>query len=955
MRPYDPENKTELLTDASKLFGLGFALVQTDESGRKYLVQCGSRSLKPAETRYAVIELEALAITYAIHKCEYYLKGGKQFHVITDHKPLLGIYTKPIAEIDNPRLQNFRMKIASYDFTLEWQAGKTHEIADALSRYPVFQPDQTDETHAHTCRRVHNIMPGEELSQYVKEDEDYQTAARFIQNGGNKCNVNHPARKYKGMWDRISVMLSEGKLLMILDASRIIIPEAYINKALTHLHQGHPGIVKMQNRATDTLYWPGMNNDVEQHVKACPACREVLPSRQQEKIQETAKPEGPMTDISMDLCEYRGTEYLVASCRYSGWPFLEKLKKTDTESVLKIIEKWFNDLGWPLRIRTDGGPQFRSKFHEFCRANGIEHQTSSPYNPRSNGHGEAAVKQMKALIIKSTRMQEDYRPAITHFRVTPRSDGISPSQLMFGRNIRTRGEILRQHPSLYNDDECAQKQALIRSGWLSQKRRDFDKRAQEPNTLEENTHVCTQNPKTDRWDEEGYIIRKHAERNSYLIQTKDGKLITRNRKFIRTRPQMDNKKPTDTEQIIQSSPPLRRSTRLAQKPQVHYSRRCQEASLLLPTANSSPASNARNSGRRQPHTSRPSRNNGGIQPFWFPLGRPDVDPQQLARHSAGLAHVRHRGSGHLPCWSIRPTLSQKRENGKETIQTGGGAPRPNRVEKPARAREPLRNGHKPKGQRPHAILPRMVQQPVLLQHGDIKSPNPRGHRVPRSTFGSKHPRRSTRPPACPPSSTKRTPKTSRRRGTLLLHSKRIICHQYPRKKSPGRRTNGTSCPELPPQFLGSRTRTGPQQPAQSTGTNPKTTTTSPWIRLRATARRASRSSRTHTWTYASLWKRQQSLPHPRGSSPSRRLPRKRQWGESSPRTKAKQRTCGLQTTGKTQTDRDTHQTTTTHSGNLTTEDYDGPKYTYCTYLNTFKTLKEKGYDCKDPYMDLGEV
>ena len=40
---------------------------------------------------------------------------------------------------------------------------------------------------------------------------------------------------------------------------------------------------------------------------------------------------------------------------------------------------------------------------------------------------------------------------------------------------------------------------------------------------------------------------------------------------------------------------------------------------------------------------------------------------------------------------------------------------------------------------------------------------------------------------------------------------------------------------------------------------------------------------------------------------------------------------------------------------MTTEDYDGPKYTYCTYLNTFKTLKEKGYDCKDPYMDLGEV
>jgi hypothetical protein len=66
---------TELLTDASRLKGLGYALIQREESGMR-LIKCGSRSLSPAETRYATIELEALAIHWAIASCRFYLMGG---------------------------------------------------------------------------------------------------------------------------------------------------------------------------------------------------------------------------------------------------------------------------------------------------------------------------------------------------------------------------------------------------------------------------------------------------------------------------------------------------------------------------------------------------------------------------------------------------------------------------------------------------------------------------------------------------------------------------------------------------------------------------------------------------------------------------------------------------------------------------------------------------------------
>jgi hypothetical protein len=102
---FNPKLPTTLLTDASRLKGLGFALVQTNPDGSTSLVQCGSRFLTDAETRYAVCELESLAIQWSVYKCRLYLLG-LNFTVITDHKSLIGIFRgSNLDAIENPRLQ----------------------------------------------------------------------------------------------------------------------------------------------------------------------------------------------------------------------------------------------------------------------------------------------------------------------------------------------------------------------------------------------------------------------------------------------------------------------------------------------------------------------------------------------------------------------------------------------------------------------------------------------------------------------------------------------------------------------------------------------------------------------------------------------------------------------------------------------------------------------------------
>jgi hypothetical protein len=91
---FDPSRPTILLTDASRLKGLGFALVHTeivDGKQRIRLVTCGSCSLNLAEKSYAVVKLEALAIKYAVKKCRYYLLGMQKFTIGSNYRPLVGI------------------------------------------------------------------------------------------------------------------------------------------------------------------------------------------------------------------------------------------------------------------------------------------------------------------------------------------------------------------------------------------------------------------------------------------------------------------------------------------------------------------------------------------------------------------------------------------------------------------------------------------------------------------------------------------------------------------------------------------------------------------------------------------------------------------------------------------------------------------------------------------------
>ena len=94
---YDVSKPVIISCDASQS-GLGALLLQDEKP-----VAYASRSLSSAETRYAQIEKELLAVVFAFTKFHQYMYS-KDVIVESDHKPLEPILKKSLAAT-SPRLQ----------------------------------------------------------------------------------------------------------------------------------------------------------------------------------------------------------------------------------------------------------------------------------------------------------------------------------------------------------------------------------------------------------------------------------------------------------------------------------------------------------------------------------------------------------------------------------------------------------------------------------------------------------------------------------------------------------------------------------------------------------------------------------------------------------------------------------------------------------------------------------
>ncbi|TRY72232.1 hypothetical protein TCAL_14895 [Tigriopus californicus] len=356
-----------------------------------------------------------------------------------------------------------------------------------------------------------------------------------LQDGSiSKTNLPKAARPFKKVWETMTI--EDG--LILIDSRKIVVPVSARQKVLRLLHLAHQGITRTYERARTLFFWPGMKNDIVNITESCELCQLYSPSLSQEPLKSDAiLPLRPFESVSADLFEYGGRSFLAYVDRYSGWVCFDAFGKTpSTREVVQSIKRIFACFGIPLRIRTDGGPQFSSaEFLQFCRDDCIQPVISSAFHPQSNGHAEAAVKMLKNLVKKhwiSGRLdREGFDAALLEWRNIPREDGKSPAQWLFGFNLRTR---IPSHPStrLSLDSKEFGNGLERRSLELDKDKLQYDTRARSHDPLNVGDRVRIQNVISKLWDRQGIIHSIRDSGRSYVVLIGSRRYV-RNRRYLR--------------------------------------------------------------------------------------------------------------------------------------------------------------------------------------------------------------------------------------------------------------------------------------------------------------------------------------------------------------------------------------------------------------------------------------
>ncbi|MEM7478413.1 MAG: transposase family protein [Planctomycetota bacterium] len=215
-------------------------------------------------------------------------------------------------------------------------------------------------------------------------------------------------------------------------------------------------------------------------------------------------------------------------------------KQATTAQVISSLRSIFCQCSVPNVFCSDGGPQFIAKaFADFLSTWGITHDTSSPYYPQSNGRAEAAIKSIKKLIKRcwhcppASMNIDEWTKALLQYRNTPPASGKSPAQLVYGHPVQDTLPAHRRAfaPEWQKANHLAEDAAAKAHDKLEKR---YNSRSRPLPDLAVGNRVAVQHPVSKAWDKYGIIVETLQNRD-YLVKLVTGRVLRRNRRFIRRR------------------------------------------------------------------------------------------------------------------------------------------------------------------------------------------------------------------------------------------------------------------------------------------------------------------------------------------------------------------------------------------------------------------------------------
>lgn len=451
---YDATADIGISCDASEV-GIGVVLFHRFKDGSERPISNASKTLTPTQKRYSQIQKEALAVIFGLKKFHQYLYG-RRFILVTDHKPLISLFSpsKATPVMAANRLARWALMLNAYDYTVEYRPTRLHGNADALSRLPSgedahFDLDEEQADVSTVCsvtqlgRQLDPVKP-QLLAKESSKDPVISKVLRYVKEGWPNTSEEN-LRHFRKLSD--SLTTENGCLFF---GARIVIPSSVQPQVLELLHLGHCGMQRMKQLARSVVYWPHIDEEIEKLVQSCTSCAEHQNAPPKPANHPWMLPEKPWSRLHIDhAINFLGSNWLVLVDAYSKYPCIHMTSSVSAKSTTNILEQEFAHFGYPHTLVTDNAQAFHSdEFQAWCRERGITHLTGAPYHPATNGAAERLVQSFKQSLRKSLLPPKAaLNEFLMQYRRTPLTSGYSPSELLNGRQLRCKLDALVPSPA----------------------------------------------------------------------------------------------------------------------------------------------------------------------------------------------------------------------------------------------------------------------------------------------------------------------------------------------------------------------------------------------------------------------------------------------------------------------------------------------------------------------------
>jgi transposase InsO family protein len=501
--------------DASR-YGLGAVLFHVFPDGTEKVVRYASRTLNKAERNYAQIEKEGLGIIFAVRRFRRFLEGRK-FLLYTDHKPLLRIFAPDLSTPDTAaqRLLRWSLFLANFQYEIVFRTSSQHANADGLSRLPlptdssIEVPDAAEVSLIITESLAALPIDADLVRKRTRYDTLLKRVLSFVRTGWpDRCPDDTLAPFYQ---KRDSLIVHDDILMY---NTRVVVPVDLRAQLLHELHETHQGMTRMKSLARQYFWWPSLDTQIEDVARRCADCALLQKEPQRAPLHSWDLPDGPWQRIHLDFAgPLYGFRWLIWVDAYSKFAGVIPMKTAVASELRTQLTQLFATFGLPKQVVSDNGPEFRSQdYIEFLQDNGVRRTTSAPYHPQTNGEAERFVetfkKAMKASESSDKSLHGRVQAFLFNYRNTPHATtGVTPAELLFGRKLRTRLDLLR--PTLH--DRVARKQAADAAR--------YDQRTQDRAFADRDRVLVRWYTGAERW-RSGTILRRTGP-VSYEVQVGD--------------------------------------------------------------------------------------------------------------------------------------------------------------------------------------------------------------------------------------------------------------------------------------------------------------------------------------------------------------------------------------------------------------------------------------------------